>query len=201
MHTTIGIRGKNVSWPPGCSCCGRETRAVRRVKQYYTATDAGAPVERVVKLTAVQTIPMCAQCKGHVENAEHLGGGCTLAWVFSVIAATGIYFWLLVDIRAPWNYIAGIATLAGVTILAWSVMNALFKEKSQNVTPTCKSPDGVVRYTGFVAPTELYPGVVEVHRFTFNDEDYCQRFIALNGRAIERFKDADNWDAAPQESV
>ena len=83
-----------------------------------------------------------------------------------------------------------IGSMTVVGRITWKYLNRARRLMNSD----CTHPDGGVKFTGFVAPTEISPGLIETRRFTFRDQRIFEAFVMANADKAFRVADADDWN-------
>ncbi|NNE47012.1 MAG: hypothetical protein HKN37_10175 [Rhodothermales bacterium] len=190
---TVNVTGRSIRWPAGCTCCGAETNAYKKVSRAFESSDLHAPVETKITVTTDVRIPVCDVCLRHIAGSESFELGCVTGGIMVALASGGFYALLITRYRSAVADLFGIA--ARNAFIPVSIMTLFFLalglgavalivtryyERASQVTPRCIHPDGGVHLTGFVAPTRIDPDIVETHRFTFKRLSLRDAFLAAN---------------------
>jgi hypothetical protein len=202
---TVAVRGSHVVWPRGCTCCGRDATTSNDVTRTYKDSDSHAPIERVVEVTTTEPIPVCDSCLAHIQASSAFTSGAMLVWPGAVVAmiVLGIFltrfrsdlasmFGLPANQAAiPSILVFLIFLIAGIVVVR-RILNRL--DNARELSSDCTHPDGGVRFTGFVSPTEIRPTVVETRRFTFRNKELREKFLVANAENALQAEDPDDWE-------
>ena len=197
MSKTVVVRGESVFWPDACSCCSGHAETTRRLARTYSKT-------------STQYAPICEVCLAHVKSSgsrrlARYSFIVVTALVLALVYSAGVVWFRselarFFDIRESdlWMLTLAVVMVAliALSLLAMSVMNRSDEDLQGRMTANCSNRDGGVLYTGFVYPTPLNPDIAQpIHRFTFLNDAFRERFELANAGRCEQDSQTDKWDA------
>jgi hypothetical protein len=115
-------------------------------------------------------------------------------WI-GTVAATIILFFILSEFDIGWVAKAVLLLffmVASMTVVTRTWLNHL--DSAKRMTADCAHPDGGVRFTGYVAPTEISPDLVETRRFTFRNRSLLDAFLTANADRAFLMEETDEWN-------